>query len=336
MNIKTPLVYYKLRHFEFWPWYILYLPLLPYLLWLLLKNRTLSLFAFVNPAIPMGGLYGESKQAILTKLPQNYLPKSIYLADLTVLQVALSQMEKAQLNFPIVIKPDVGERGNGVEKISNAAQLAEYLQNSSGKLIIQEFIMHEEEAGVFFYKMPGQTQGKISSLAYKEFLTVLGDGKSTIKTLMEQSHRARFQIKRLSQSDNLDMKQILPFGERLLLEPIGNHSRGTIFTDACSEISPEMEKVFSEVLSNFDGFYYGRFDIKVKSKADLKVGQNFVIMELNGVSSEPCHIYQPGFSLRQAYRDLYKHWRIAAAIAAKNKSWASKPVVEQVMLATAH
>jgi hypothetical protein len=42
-------------------------------------------------------------------------------------------------------------------------------------------------------------------------------------------------------------------------------------------------------------------------------------MELNGVGSEPAHIYQPGFSIREAYRVLFFHWKQLFEISRKNR-----------------
>jgi hypothetical protein len=45
---------------------------------------------------------------------------------------------------------------------------------------------------------------------------------------------------------------------------------------------------------------------------------NFVVIELNGVNSEPCHIFQPGRSVFLAWRDLFQHWKRIAEISISN------------------
>jgi hypothetical protein len=42
------------------------------------------------------------------------------------------------------------------------------------------------------------------------------------------------------------------------------------------------------------------------------------VLELNGVNSEPCHIFHPGRSLFLAWRDLFKHWKRIADISIAN------------------
>ena len=53
---------------EFWPPWLAYLPVVPYILYLGVKHRSLTLFTAANPGIPSGGFAGESKSAILANL----------------------------------------------------------------------------------------------------------------------------------------------------------------------------------------------------------------------------------------------------------------------------
>ena len=50
----------------------------------------------------------------------------------------------------------------------------------------------------------------------------------------------------------------------------------------------------------------------------VRVKQNIKIMEVNGVASEPAHIYQPNNSLLNAYRDVFKHLNLIYKIAQQN------------------
>ena len=51
-------------------------------------------------------------------------------------------------------------------------------------------------------------------------------------------------------------------------------------------------------------------------------GRNMKILELNGVTSEATHIYDPKFSLLDAYRVLFQQWRIAFEIGQSTTLWA--------------
>ncbi len=85
-------------------------------------------------------------------------------------------------------------------------------------------------------------------------------------------------------------------------------------------ITPALEEVIDRIARNFDGFFFGRFDIRVPSREDFMAGRNLKIVELNGVTSEATHIYDPKISLLDAYRVLFKQWRIAFEIGNLNRA----------------
>ena len=107
---------------------------------------------------------------------------------------------------------------------------------------------------------------------------------------------------------------------------IGTHCRGSIFLDGAEIKTEAMEAAIDRVARGFDGFYFGRFDIRTPSLADFKQGENFKVVELNGVTSEATHIYDPLNSLVTAYRVLFQQWRIAFEIGAQNRKQGIRPV----------
>jgi len=86
-----------------------------------------------------------------------------------------------------------------------------------------------------------------------------------------------------------------------------------------------MEKAIDSLALGFDGFYFGRFDIRTQSLEDFQAGHNFKIVELNGVTSEATSIYDPRNSLIEAYKTLFEQWRIAFSIGAQNRARGFKP-----------
>ena len=68
----------------------------------------------------------------------------------------------------------------------------------------------------------------------------------------------------------------------------------------------------------FEGFYYGRFDIRTSNVDEFMRGRAYHVLEANGVTSEATHIYDPENSLVDAYRVLFEQWRLAFAIGKKN------------------
>lgn len=330
--MKLPLFLIKIFNYEYWSWWVFYLPMAPYWLFQAIRAKSLTYFTAVNPSIEAGGFYGEHKSEILKYIPAEYLPTTIYISPEISFNEVLNMLHSRGLNYPIIAKPNVGERGTSVAKITSEAQLKSYHESIEAEYLIQEFIDYPIELGVLFSRMPSEKSGKVSSVTLKEFLTVVGDGQSSIETLVQNNTRARFQLEALRERLGEGMNEVLKAGEKRILEPIGNHCRGTKFVNANHLINDRLHEIFSRIANSFEGFYYGRFDMKVTSLEDLYAGKNIRIMELNGVSSDPGHIYDPRYYLWQAYRDLGWHWNRVAEISIANQKKGVKPLPVQELL----
>ncbi|MEM7510621.1 MAG: hypothetical protein AAF388_06790 [Bacteroidota bacterium] len=162
MSIKGPIesIRYKMHHsafwirllnWEYWPMHLVYTPVYLYYLFLSLKARAFVFFSAANPGIDMGGLLGESKYDILQKIPSAYIPKTLYLSKEMSHGEVISSLEKAAISFPLILKPDVGERGFMVEKIRDEVELADYRRTVPTTLLAQEYIHYQEEVSVLYY-----------------------------------------------------------------------------------------------------------------------------------------------------------------------------------------
>ncbi len=322
-----PLFAVKLFRFEYWTWWLFYLPLLPYYLWLAFKARSFTFFTAANPGIDAGGFFGEKKSEILKLIDEKHKVKTIFISCSDTFDHVVLQIQKQNIGFPLIVKPDVGERGNGVQKIYSLEELRNlFREYAATDLLIQEFIDFKTELGILYYKQPGNSTGEISSVVIKEFLKAEGDGARSILQLMQQNDRARIQAKRLKKKMGNDIYRVPHEGEEVLLEPIGNHCLGTKFLNGNHLINKKLVNIFDKIVADIPGFYYGRFDLKVNSMEDLYDGKNIRIMELNGVSSDPAHIFHPGYSIVKAYRDLIKHWKIIYRISISNMNSGTPPV----------
>lgn len=296
---------------------MVYIPVFAYWLWCGLKARAIFYLSAANPGFEYGGIIGSSKKAILDKIPSELVPTGIIISPSDSIENITSSMQEVRLKFPVVIKPDVGERGFKVELIRNEEELRDYLAGNEDRLIMQEYIDLPMEAGIFYYRLPNENKGTVSSVVLKGLLTVTGDGKSNIRELMMKSERARLQISRLAVVDNIDLSSVPDNDEEIILEPIGNHNRGTTFLDGNHLINQKLIDIIDEISNNIEGFYYGRYDLRCKDEEALYKG-DIKVMELNGSVSEPAHIYSPGFPLLEGYRILYHHWRVLYKISKMN------------------
>jgi len=322
---KQPLWWIKWTNYEYWPMFFFYFPTSFYLIYLFIKSRSITFFSVANPVEEFGSFFGESKVKALEKVADKYKPNSFSIQLGEDPNKVIALLNEKRFTYPIIIKPNWGERGVNVAKVHNDAELIDYLSKTGRDSIIQTFIGDPCELGVFYYRHPVTKKSAITGIVNKRFLSVTGDGKSTIQELMEQEDRARFQIERLKgKFPDMD-KRILSQGEKLLLEPIGNHNRGTMFLDGSELINDQVLKVFDDVASTMDGFYYGRFDVKVKDWESLNAG-NITILEVNGIYSEPAHIYDPNkWTLLAAYKEIIKHFKLIYEISEANRKRGYKP-----------
>ena len=264
-----------------------------------------------------GGILGASKKTILDKLPPEYLPKSALINKELSIDEIVDRLQDLDFSFPLIIKPDIGERGFHVELIDDEEALKNYLSTIDEDHLIQEYLDMPIELGVFYYRFPDEQIGRVSSVVAKQLMTVTGNGSSSILALMQYDKRAAQQVKRLTREGKIDLSAVPAKNEEVLLEPIGNHNRGTAFLDANDLINDTLHEVFDQLAKSIDRFYYGRFDIRCNSLGDLYNGK-LKVMEVNGVASEPAHIYSPDYPIGQGYKDLFFHWRIMYRIATMN------------------
>jgi len=234
-------------------------------------------------------------------------------------------MHKHALSFPVVLKPDAGERGSGVSVIRSDAELSHYLLASSGtNVIIQEYA-EGLEFGVFYYRYPESEQGSIFSITKKLFPSVIGDGENTLEKLILKDDRAVCMARVYFSELKERLLDIPEKNESVQLIEIGTHCRGSIFLDGSDIKTGAMEKTIDLLARGFNGFYFGRFDIRTSSLSDFQQGKNFKVIELNGVTSEATNIYDPRNSLITAYRVLFHQWRTAFEIGVQNRKLGANP-----------
>ena len=314
--------YVKLTNWEFWPFNVMYFPIFFYFGFLILKSKSLFFFTASNPGIEFGGMAGESKIKIYNIIPDKYLPKTKFFSknnpDIILNKEILDFIKKENINYPFILKPNTGERGTDVKKIENENDVVEYIKSIKKDFILQEYVNYDLELAIFYHRFPNQENGKITSITRKKFLSVVGDGISNIKTLLKNDNRYQLYVEHIEKKYPEKINITPKDGEEFLVEPIGNHCRGTIFLNDNKMINKKLEESFDKICKDIKGFYFGRFDIRCKSYEDLENGKDFKILELNGAGAEPAHIYGPGISLWQAYRSIIYHLNILYKISKIN------------------
>lgn len=313
MKLKNNRIY----NWQNWHWSIFYIPVFFYYIFLSIKAKSLTFLALSNPNIKLGGLCGYSKFSLLKHVDKKYLPKTLYIKNKN------EHTEKNILNFfdnsfPFILKPDIGERGFLVELIRSKKELNNYLNCAKFPLIAQEYIALKNEIGVMFRKLPDNTIKEISGITGKINIKIHGDGKSTIFEHINKIQCSVSNKKRYLEFWKEKLKIVLCKNQSLIIEPIGNHCRGTIFLDYSHKIDSNLKKIFIHISDKIPNFYLGRYDIKYNNFEDIAKG-NFKIIEINAVNSEPTQIYSEKFGFIKAYKTLFEHWRFIYKIFKQNK-----------------
>ena len=320
-NLKYKLRVFGIKAFswEYWPMWLVYFPAGIYFIYVCFKARSFFFFSAANPSIETGGMFFESKWKIFELIPKQYYPSTIYIDVADGMQLIIQKMTADEIVFPVIAKPDRGERGWCVKKINCIGELEAYKRDVAIPFLIQAYIAHPLEFSIFYYRNPNSDKGAITSVTLKKMLSVTGDGISTVGQLVQHNDRAFLQYNTLKQNNQINFNHILKYGEEEVLVPYGNHVRGAMFLDYNHIVDEQLVNTFDVISKSIKGFYFGRYDLRCTSIEDLKQGKNIAILELNGAGAEPAHIYQPGFSFFKAQKIITAHYEMMYAAAKENK-----------------
>lgn len=304
----------RASRWEFWPSWLYYAPIVLWIVWLGLKHRRPMAFTAANPGLDAGGMVGEKKHQALQPLQDNAPDLVANFVLVTVVDAAQRIAQALKFadvhGLPVVLKPDVGQRGRGVFVARTADHIGQYLSRFAGTVIVQKHI-EGEEFGIFVARMPGQLAPQILSIVHKTFPRVTGDGVQTLKQLILGDARASLISALLFRRWAAELTRTPRSGEVVKLVEIGAHCRGSLFLDAREHATPELVATLSRLLDAVPGYAFGRMDIRVPSAHDLQQGRGIQVLELNGVSAESAHIYHPGTPLLDGYRAMFRQWSVA-------------------------
>lgn len=331
----------RLVEWEFWPLPVFYAPVVLRVLWLGLRHRSLTLFTAANPGMPAGGGFiGESKSEILSRLDAGWVARFRRLpdGDAAARRRAVGAfMDDHGIGFPLVLKPDQGQRGDGVRIVRSDDDVRAYLESAAGAAIVQEYVAGKE-LGVFYVRLPDEDRGRVFAVTDKHLPEVVGDGERTLERLVLDDPRAVAMARAYFAALGGRRDEIPPAGQRVRLVEVGTHCRGAIFGDGDAYRTPAFEDAVERISRSFDGFFFGRYDIRAPSPEAFRDGRDLKVIEVNGVTSEATNIYDPKFRLWDAYGILFAQWRLAFEVGARNRDRGVEPasVGELLRMITAY
>lgn len=305
---------YRLIRWEFWPIIVVYLPVVFYNLWLVLKYRRLNLFLGSNPGIDFSGMVGESKHQIMSQ----FKGVDEFIADYTLIEGhqdvrhRLTELESwmTQNNhrFPLIFKPNIGQRGSGVKKVTSTEEATIYFEQNKHEVQIQEFVPGPYEFGVYFVRFPNEERGRILGLTGKDFPQVVGNGQDNLEHLILRNPVAmgRYHIYRKRFKNQLE--SVPDQGEIISLVNTGNHCLGTIFNDTTHLLTEALQDRFDEITKSAEGIFIGRYDVRASNLEDFRLGRAFKILELNGATGEPSHMYDIRHGFLYGLKSLFQHY----------------------------
>lgn len=317
----------QLLSFEFWPATFFYLPIVPLYIFLGIKYRDFLSPFYSNPLLENGGIIGESKWEFLKRLNPDspHVLPSILIRKGQVLSHVEEELARAQLTYPFILKPDVGQRGYGVRVIRDRFELVEYLRLADFDVIAQALSRYQKEAGIFYVRRPSQSQGQIFSITDKVLPSVIGDGATRLGDLILQDKRARIIASTYFERHRSRLDEVLAPGEIYPLAECGNHCQGAIFFNGEHLNTRSLLESVEVIAQSIPGFYFGRIDVRYHTEEALRLGLDFEIVEVNGASSEATHIWDASTSIVTAYRTLFTQWNLLFSVGQEVKRISTLP-----------
>ena len=278
-----------------------------------IKYKSFTYFSICNPSIDLGGMLDDRKTDIYALLPKNIVPITTIISSKSATKAFI---KNNNLNYPFIIKPNVGLKGYKVTKIRDSKELDSFLENhnvTEREWLFQEYLDHNKEYALLFYKYPTSKKYGIHSFIEKVYPYVVGDGKSQLIELINDYKNPFLEKDSVIKKFDKRLSEIPIEGEKVVLDVIGNYSRGAKFYNRINCVNARMENMISEIFQNVEGLNFFRIDLKSNSIEDFLQGK-FKILEINGMKSEPLHIYDPQSSFKTNKATIKKHWEIVSDI----------------------
>ncbi|MFQ3245993.1 MAG: hypothetical protein ACI9SP_002644 [Arenicella sp.] len=307
-----------IKKYEFWNPRLFEIPFYIYLGVQCLINRVgIKGLAKANYALDHGEIGLGSKFDSQLAFDQRFFLPSALIEDSLTVDQKKDQIHAfvKQHGYPVILKSNVGSVGKGIVKVSTEDDVDKHTPRLLGGYILQKFTSNLFECGVFYVRQNGQP--KITGINKKHFPTVVGNGRDDVLALAKSHPRYSKHWKSFLQ--DIDTTEVLQLGAEKRLSFIGSHTLGCKFTDDGDLHTDELEKAIFAVFETQAGFNFGRVDVKAVDEEAFKRGE-FVVIEVNGVASLPTHMFDPKYSVWQAYGIFFQHARYLAKIAAEQRS----------------
>ena len=322
----------QVGRFEQLPKWLNLVPMVTQWLWLGLRYRSFTLPSSANPRITAGGLVGEGKLEyfrIMGPLARAATAEhvGVHIGTDTTIEDLAQAMTEAGLNFPVVVKPDLGWCGYGVSKLTDTDALATYLSGfpRGQTLVLQRYLAEEGEAGLFYVRHPDEPTGTLIGVLLRHYPRVVGNGRDTVAALIAADSRLTRLTGDALHRCSHDPTAVPQLGETVRLSTIASTRVGGRYEDATTEVTPALTARVDAIARDMQDFHVGRFDVRYATMDALRRGE-FTIMEVNGAGSEAVHAWDPKYSIADVYRIVFAKQRLLFRIADAQRRAGHRPI----------
>ncbi|WP_080872495.1 ATP-grasp domain-containing protein [Oceanobacillus timonensis] len=214
----------------------------------------------------------------------------------------------SEIDYPLVVKPLAGTGGRGViAGIRNEEELIEALNYVRVKLKFPHIILEKYFTGEDYrlYVLDGKVIGALKRVK----ANVIGDGKSTVRQLINQKNieRAKLpsltnrkikiddELKNMLRREGYDLKSVIPNGELVYIKSKNNVSAGGDSIDVTDKLSDNIKQIAVDAVNAFDDLPQCGVDLMINEESDTGV-----VIELN----TRAHITQHLFPMKGQARDI--------------------------------
>jgi len=313
------------------PKWLICVPLLIQWIALGLRFRSFMLPSLANPKITAGGLLGEGKSEYFAAMGPHgraaTAANGSFIVDPgSTSGEARACMQRLELAFPVIAKPDVGWCGFGVRKLESSAEFDAYLRAfpAGERVVLQKYVADPGEAGAFYVRHPDEQTGRIIGLALRDFPRVIGDGVRNMAQLLAANPRTARLTRDGLHDFQCDPNEVPAAGRVVRLATIGSTRVGGLYRDGARLITPALSSAIDAIACEMD-FYFGRFDLRFATEAALQAAQ-FSIIEVNGAGSEAIEAWDPATPPLAAFGKIFAKQRLLFEISAAHRRRGLRPI----------
>ncbi|MCD8204237.1 MAG: alpha/beta fold hydrolase, partial [Coprobacillus sp.] len=325
------------RH-EFWPHFILCIPVAAQYLWLSLRYRSFTLFTLASTGLgKLGGFPGGSKLEPYRNFLRNsdvgvrtvFVPAE---KDLGIRwENTLKILKQEKISFPCVLKPEIGDGGIGVCIVRSAEHLKSWLEANHDDAIAQEYV-EGNEYEVVWSRLPGAKEGRIQSVIQKDFVSVKGDGERKLEELIWADDVAVSNGKLFSKLNFHYNLKVLGAGEIFRLAPIGTRIKGARYISRPELRAGTLSKAIDELADACGNVHYVCLDVRVAGDEELSNGRGMRITSVKGTGATSSAIFDGYVRMGRAYARIYKQLQFCFAVGAKLRKRGIRPEVSTFRL----